>query len=59
MGNMNTKEKITIGIVAIVCYPFVLVANIFKSIGRSLGVVERESYEYDPTKDPNSPDYKP
>lgn len=58
MGNMTEKEKIMIGIVAIIFYPFVLIGNVAKSIGTSLGLIKPETYEYDPTKDPNSPQYK-
>lgn len=58
MGNMSTEEKIGISILAIIFAPFILVGRALKSIGQSLGLVREETYEYDPTLDPNSPEYK-
>ena len=59
MGNMSTGEKIGISIIAIISFPFILIGNALKSIGQALGIVEKDKeLEYDPTMDPNSPDYK-
>jgi hypothetical protein len=59
MGNMSTGEKIGISIIAIIAFPFMLIGNALKHIGQALGIIEQDKeLEYDPTKDPNSPDYK-
>jgi hypothetical protein len=56
---MSTQEKVGISILAIIFAPFILVGRALKSIGQSLGLIEQEKeLQYDPTKDPNSPDYK-
>lgn len=58
MGNMSPQEKVGIVILSIIFGPFILVGRALKSIGQSLGLIKEETYEYDPTTDPNSPDYK-
>ena len=59
MGNMSPQEKVGVVILSIIFGPFILVGRALKSIGQSLGLIERdEEIQYDVTKDPNSPEYK-
>ena len=53
MGNMTEKEKIAIGIIALIFSPFIILGRVIKSIGESLGVIEPEKYDYNPKLDPN------
>lgn len=53
MGKMDEKEMIAISIIAIIFSPFIIAGKIIKSIGVSLGLIEEEKHEYDPTMDPN------
>ena len=59
MGNMSTEEKIGITILSIVFGPFYLIGNALKSLGQSIGLIEKDKeIVYDSTTDPNSPEYK-
>lgn len=59
MGNMSTEEKVGITILSIIFGPFILIGRALKSIGQSIGLIEKDKeIEYDPTQDPNSPEYK-
>ncbi len=55
MGNMSTGEKIGATILAILYFPFMLIKNALTGIGV---IKEQTEFEYDPSKDPNHPDYK-
>jgi len=56
MGNMTPQEKVGLVILSVVFAPFILIGRALKSIGESLGLIEKENYDYDPLKDPN---YRP
>jgi hypothetical protein len=59
MGNISTEEKIGITIIAIIVGPFYLLGNALKSLAQSIGLIPKDKeIEYDPTLDPNSPDYQ-
>ena len=53
MGNMTPQEKVGLVILSVVFAPFILIGRALKSIGESLGLIEKEKYEYDPKTDPN------
>lgn len=59
MGNMTPQEKVGIVILSVIFGPFILIGRALKSIGQSIGLIEKDNYDYDPTKDPNSSEYKP
>jgi hypothetical protein len=59
MGNMTPQEKVGVVILSFIFGPFILIGRAIRSIGESIGLIEKETYEYDPTKDPSSPEYKP
>jgi hypothetical protein len=53
MGKMEKEEMFAISIIALIFSPFILAGRLIRTIGESLGIIERETYEYDPLKDPN------
>ena len=53
MGKMDQKEMFVISVVALLFSPFIIAGKIIKEIGISMGIIEKENYDYDPSKDQN------
>jgi hypothetical protein len=46
MGNISTGEKIAVGFLALIYYPFRLVYMAIRTVGEEMGLIEKEQTEY-------------